>query len=237
MRPHRPARGESRSPRNGRRPCPRRNGTPTVDDCGPAACWRPRRRPRRVHAGRPGHLGPVQVFVQVDRIVLQPHRWCSFSGVSTSLYPAGQQGHRRAILAKDIRNRSHRRSRMHRSRRLSACAYAGWASRCTAASRPAVSRFTPHLARSTIPRRSILHITAGTRRSDRFRNSRSEPPDGRDRRQLRARSIKSQWCRRAAPNGRRWLTLPIGDAVKLAKLKAGRTTKTDWRIGRRTTIA
>ena len=43
-----------RSARIGRRPCPRRSGTPTAGGRGPAGCWRSRRSPGRVRGGRPG---------------------------------------------------------------------------------------------------------------------------------------------------------------------------------------
>ena len=234
MRPHRPARGESRSPRNGCRPCPRRNGTPTTT----AAV---QRRAGDLAddliefapATGSGHLDPAQVVVQPHPMVqlqrgvdeLVPQR-------IEQVQPSGQGP------AEDIEPEVTSKSAASMTTTFSVCVCRLGVSLYSSIASMPLSRFTTHLARSTIPRRSIAPYNCGGL-ADQIGSAILDQnhPMVVTGAQLRARSIKSQWCRRAAPNGRRWLTLAIGDAVKLAKLKAGRTTKTDWPIGRRTTIA
>lgn len=241
MRPHRPARGESRSPRNGRRPCPRRNGTPTTT----AAV---QRRAGDLAddliefapATGSGHLDPAQVVVQIDRTILQPHRMMQLQrGVDElvpqrieQVQPSGQGP------AEDIEPEVTSKSAASMTTTFSVCVCRLGVSLYSSIASMPLSRFTTHLARSTIPRRSIAPYNCGGL-ADQIGSAildQNHPMVVTGARCERGRSSRSG-AGGLAPNGRRWLTLAIGDAVKLAKLKAGRTTKTDWPIGRRTTIA
>ena len=211
------------------------------DGCGPAACWRPRRRPDRVRAGHrewppgPGAGGSPDrsdnsPATSDDAASAGCRRACTAAdraGAAVGLGSGGRHRTRSHVEVGRLDDDDFQRVRMQVGRLLYS----------SIASMP-LSRFTTHLARSTIPRRSIAPYNCGGL-ADQIGSAilyQNHPMVVTGARCERGRSSRSG-AGGLAPNGRRWLTLAIGDAVKLAKLKAGRTTKTDWPIGRHTTIA